>query len=127
MNSTAPKSPPAENRNMSLSVATTRTHRQRARAVIAPVIAAHYGQPRKAVRKALREAFANYATSRTGRAYQVWLEEVRYAMRERTRKPNTRQPARPLAAADIMPSMRDWAAAQGITQPIATYDTHLPL
>lgn len=112
---------------MSVEMKSGMTWRQRARAVISPVVAAHYGQPRKAVRKALREAFANYYHSRSGRAYQIWLEEVRYAMRERTRKANTRQPARPLDADDIMPSMRDWAAAQGVTQPLATYDTNIPL
>lgn len=112
---------------MSLAMKTAKTWRQRARAVIAPVIAAHHGQPRKVIRKALRDAYSNYASDRSGRAYQVWLEEVRYALRERTRKATTRQPARPLDEDSIMPAMRDWAARQGLTQPTAVLDVHLPL
>lgn len=101
--------------------------RTQARAIIHPVVERMHGRPRKEIRAALREAYSGYAWERRGWAYQVWLEEVRYALGERTRKPARHPAARPLEEKEVMPSMRGWAKRHGLVKARATLDVDLPL
>ncbi len=72
------------------------------------------GASRKEIRKALREAWTE---PRKGYRYQVWRDEVRIAMREKSRKRN-----RPKDEAEIIPSMREWARSRGMIETLAVYD-----
>lgn len=100
------------------------THRERARSVISEALQGTEGMTRRAVRAALRKAYSEQIRwPRSGYIYAVWLEEVRFALGERT--PTSRR-RRIVDPSDIMPSMRQWAVKQGLTQPQAVLDVHQP-
>ena len=103
-----------------MSASTGPTWRQLARGIIAPIIAAHQGQSRKAQRKALREAFPRYGSRKTGHAYKIWCEEVAFALRERSRRSYVRHQGR--RPEEVMPVMRPWAAERGLLEVTAVLD-----
>ena len=94
------------------------TYREKARSIIAAVIAAHIGANRKTIRKALRAAYPTYSntTRRKGYAYKAWCDECAFALRERSRRITPRSTSRPLPPEAIIPSMRQWSAARGLTE-----------
>lgn len=99
--------------------------REKARAVIAGVVTAHAGQSRKQMRKALRAAYSQFAAERAGYAYKAWCDEVAYALRDRSRRPGSRPPFRPLAPAEVMPATRQWLAERGQLEVTAVLDVDL--
>lgn len=103
------------------------TWRQKARAIIFPIVSRMHGEPRKKIRAALREAYAeSYGFPCSGYPYRIWCEEVAYALHERTRKVKRPRPELKRER-DVMPCMRGWARRQGLLAPKATLDVDLPV
>ncbi len=99
---------------------TTTSWRELARQVIAPIVLASAGLPRREIRRKLRRAYQTYHLIRDGYPYKVWCEEVAFALRDRSRRFTRRTPV--LRPADVMPAMREWAARRGLMETLAVLD-----
>lgn len=97
------------------------TQREKARAIIAPIVLAMAGKSRREIRKelrAVRHQFYLYLRTRYG--VKVWQQEVAFALRDRSRKFTRR--TKVFRPEEIMPAQREWAAAQGLLAPLAVLD-----
>lgn len=101
--------------------------RQRARALIAAALIGSEGETRKQVRARIRDAYDQYPHPRSGYPYQVWLQERRFALGERTRTQRMLHRAGLIDPDKIIPTTVPWATERGLVAPAAVLDVHLPL
>jgi hypothetical protein len=94
----------------------TSPYRLRARAILAKVLIEHAGASPKQMRRHCREAFKKALWQEHAHGRRIRQEETALALGEtlKSRKP------RPVPAESIMPSMRQWAASQGLIKSTPT-------